>query len=95
MLSNLIWNAIKYNTKKWKINITYKDNELIIKDTWIGMKPNEIENIFDRFYKADRSRSTEGFGIWLSLVKKITDMNGWDIVVKSEKGKWSKFSIIF
>jgi signal transduction histidine kinase len=95
MLSNLIWNAIKYNTKKWKINIIYKNRELIIKDTWIGMTRNEIEHIFNRFYKADTSRNTEGFGIGLSLVKKIVDMYKWDIEVESEKDQWSKFRIKF
>jgi signal transduction histidine kinase len=51
------------------------------------MTQNEIEHIFNRFYKADTSRNTEGFGIGLSLAKKIADIYNWNITVESEKGK--------
>ncbi len=95
LLSNLIWNAIKYNKKDWKVNITYKDNKLTIKDTWIWMTTEEIEKIFDRFYKASVSRETEGFGIGLSLVKKIADIYNWEIEVNSIKGSGSSFVVKF
>ena len=95
LLSNLIWNAIKYNQKSWKIDILYKKWALTIKDTWIWISKDNVSKIFDRFYKADNSRNSKGFGIGLSLVKKISDIYKWEIKVESEEGKWSSFKIIF
>lgn len=94
-LSNLIWNAIKYNKVWWKINIIYENWKLIIEDNWIWIKEEELEKIFDRFYKSDESRNTDGFGIWLSLVKKVADLYKWKIYVETIKGKQTKFIIIF
>lgn len=94
-ISNIIWNAIKYNKIMWKIDIRYKNNSLIIKDTWIGIKKDDINKIWDRFYKSDNSRNTPGFGIWLSLVKKIWDIYNWKTSVDSEENIWTKFSIKF
>lgn len=94
-ISNIIGNAIKYNKIMWKIDIRYKNNLLIIKDTWIGIKQDNINKIWDRFYKIDNSRNTSWFGIWLSLVKKIWDIYNWKIKVESEENVWTRFSIKF
>ena len=94
-LSNIIWNSIKYNNFWWKIDIYYKKWELIIKDTWIWIQENDLEMIFDRFYKADKSRNSEWFWIGLSLVKKIAKIYKWKIRVVSEKTKWTTFMIKF
>jgi len=95
LLSNLIWNAVKYNMNDWKIDISYKDNQLTIKDSWVWIPTDDFNKIFDRFYKVDESRNTEGFGIWLSLVKKIVDIYSWDIEVDSEDWEGSSFVLSF
>lgn len=94
-LSNLLWNAIKYNKTRWRIDILYKNNELIIKDSWIWMKKAELNKIFNRFYKIDKSRNSEGFGIWLSLVKKISDTYNWKLKLESIEDKWTTISMKF
>ncbi len=94
-LSNLIWNAIKYNKKDGKIDISCKSSTLIIKDTWVWVDKKDINKVFDRFYKADKSRNTEWFWIWLSLVKKIADIYKWKININSEKWKWTEIIIKF
>ena len=94
-LSNLIWNAIKYNKKWWKIDIFCKNWTLIIKDSWIWIEDNDLNKIFDRFYKTDFSRNSEGFWIGLSLVKKIENIYKWKIIVKSKKNIWTSFIIKF
>lgn len=95
VLSNLIWNAIKYNKNSWGISIKYKSGQLIIEDTWIWIKKDEIEKIFDRFYKIDKSRNTEWFWIGLSLVKKIANVYNWEIKVKSKVWEKTSFGIKF
>jgi signal transduction histidine kinase len=92
-LSNIIWNSIKYNIKNWEINIKYHKWILNIKDTWIWIEKKDLDKIFDRFFKTDSSRNSEWFWIWLSLVKKISDIYKWKIKVKSEEKKWTEFII--
>lgn len=94
-LSNIIWNAIKYNSKKGTIDISYKHGKLSIQDSGIGIEESDIIKVFDRFFKADNSRSSEGFGIGLSLVKKISDIYNWNIQVSSKEKKGSCFTIKF
>jgi len=95
MLSNIVWNAIKYNKNNWKIDIKIDKTKLSIKDSWKWIPSSDLEKIFDRFYKVDRSRNSDGFGIWLSLVKKIADIYKWKIEVKSKKWEWTEFIIKF
>ena len=95
LLSNLIWNAIKYNKTNWKIDIIYKNWKLIIKDNWIWIYKSDIDKIFDRFYKVNDGRNAEWFWIWLSLVKKISDIYWWNINVDSIEWKCSSFFIRF
>lgn len=94
-LANIIWNAIKYNQSNWNLEIICKSSSLIIKDSWIWIEKKDINKIFDRFYKADKSRNTPWFGIWLSLVKKIADTYKWKLTLKSEKWKWTEFVVKF
>lgn len=94
-LSNIIWNAIKYNDDKWRIDISYENWKLTIKDSWIWIWKKDLDKIFDRFFKWDKSRNSEGFWIGLSLVKKIADIYRWNIEVKSVEMSWSSFVIKF
>ncbi len=92
-ISNIIWNAIKYNNSNGHIEVSYKNWELIIADSWIWIDEKDVGKIFDRFFKSDRSRESDGFGIWLSLVKKISEIYKWNIKVDSKKNKWTRFII--
>lgn len=94
-LSNIIWNSIKYNKIMWIVDINYKNNTLIIKDTWVWIKKSDLSKIWDRFFKSDNSRNSEWFGIWLSLVKKIWDIYWWNMSVNSKVWEGSEFSIKF
>lgn len=94
-LSNIIWNAIKYNKKDWKIDISYKVSELTIQDTGVWIDKKDLPKIFDRFYKADKSRNSEWFGIWLSLVKNIADLYKWKIGFESKDWEGTKVKIKF
>ena len=95
LFSNLLSNSIKYNNIWWKIDIILERNNLIIKDNWLGIKKENLEKIFDRFFMGRQSRNIEWHGIGLSLVKKIADIYEWKINVKSEENKGSEFIIEF
>lgn len=95
LLANLISNAVKYTQEEWTIDISLRKNILLIRDSWQGISAEEQEKIFHRFYQGEKVRSKEGFGIGLSLVKKIADTNGWKVEVESKPGAWSTFKVSF
>ena len=95
LISNLISNAIKYNTVWANIDITVGKKFIKITDQWEGISSEDKEKIFDRFFKAGSSREVWGFGIGLSLVKKIVDLYGWEIQVESKINKWTSFKVYF
>lgn len=100
LFSNILFNAIRYSEKNWEINISLTSwlNGWILKisDKWIWISKENIEKIFNRFFQECRSRESENwFWIWLSLVKKISDVYGLKISVESEKWVWTKFIIRF
>lgn len=95
VFTNLLSNAIKYNKANGMVTVELHKGRLAVADTGIGIAKDDIPHIFDRFYQVDDSRSRGGFGLGLSLVKKIVDVHGWDVSVKSAEGKGSRFVIAF
>lgn len=95
VISNILKNAIKYNKKDWKVTLSYSKNILSIKDTGIGIKEEHQEKIFERFFQWNSARSSEWYGIGLSLVKKICLSNKWEIEVISKLWEGTTFKIKF
>lgn len=99
MLTNLINNAYRYGKENGRIMISLKDMgntaELRVKDNGTGIKKEEIGKIFDRFYQSDNSRSGQGSGLGLSMVKEIVNFHDAKIKVNSELGVGSEFKVIF
>ncbi|HPA00306.1 MAG TPA: ATP-binding protein [Mesotoga prima] len=97
---NLVDNAIKYTPENGKIRIAAKLSEskerieIIVEDNGIGIQLEDMERIFDRFYRVDRARSqTRGTGLGLSIAKEIVKAHGGVISVKSSPGKGSTFKV--
>lgn len=67
--------------------------EISVEDTGIGIKENDLERIFERFYRADTSRNTEGTGLGLSIAKAIIDAHGGKIRAESHAGRGSCFTV--
>ena len=92
-------NAIKYSTKNSEviINLFNNKNNIILEviDNGIGISDEDINKIFDRFYRCDnaRSRQVSGTGLGLNIAQNIVDYYKGNIKVKSEIGKGSQFSI--
>ena len=96
-IKNLINNAMKYseNQSFVKLRLWEKDNLAIfeIEDHGCGMDEETQKHIYDRFYRADKSRNTPGFGLGLSLVQKITELHKGSISVKSKVNEGSVFTL--
>lgn len=102
ILRNLVSNAIKYNRPGGEINIDYSANDsfwqLQVADTGIGIAQKDVSRLFERFYRADDSRTKQrvsGTGLGLSIVKELVDAVGGLIDVKSQRGVGSTFTIEF
>lgn len=95
--TNLIQNAVKFSDSQSTIHISVWETAdaafFEIRDHGIGMTEEDLQHIFDRFYQADRSRSSEGVGLGLSLVRRILDMLGGSVKVTSVLHEGSVFRI--
>lgn len=97
LVRNLLTNAIKYNKDNVKIKISLNSKRLIIEDTGIGIPPDDLGRIFERFYRVDKGRSREmgGTGLGLAIVKHICMKYDFKFDVKSKVGIGTKFIISF
>ena len=101
MLSNLIRNAYRYGKEGGWIRVILKKTEtgilLSVEDNGIGMAEEELPKIWNRFYRADPSRSSArgGLGLGLSMVRQIVEIHGGRIRVESREGEGSKFIVFF
>lgn len=88
---NIIDNAIKFSNEGENIDIKVyeKDSNINveIKDHGIGMKEEELEKVYDRFYQIDKSHSKEGSGLGLAIVKRIVELSEGKIEIKSKENK--------
>lgn len=103
LITILVDNAVKFSPEERVVTVTNtvesnpKELVITIEDQGIGIHSVDLPHIFDRFYRADQSRSkqnTDGYGLGLSIAKKIVDMHKGKIAVASTHGKGTKFTIV-
>ncbi len=96
---NVLENAIKYTPDKGNVAVVLNVNNnkatLTIKDDGIGIPESDIEHIFKPFYRLNTKDKYKGFGLGLSLVKKIVDEIGGEITAECALNKGSEFNIVF
>lgn len=93
---NLLQNAVKFSPDGETIAVHCRQDDGVVvdvTDNGPGMDEETASRIFDRFYQADRSRSKDGVGLGLSLVKRIMDILGAKITVRTAPGEGSTFSV--
>ncbi len=99
MLLNLVENGVKYTPAGGQVTLSlYRDEDrarIVVEDTGRGLSPEELPRIFQRFYRGGNSgrRGSGGAGIGLAIVDWIVRAHGGEIMVESEVGKGSRFSV--
>jgi signal transduction histidine kinase len=91
VIGNLIRNAFSY-TETGTIAIRLKADRLVVSDTGIGIKADELARVFQRYYKGSASK---GSGIGLSLVKRICDRYGWEVLIESRENEGTTAQLLF
>ena len=96
ILVNLVENALKFTQPQGRIAIEAQPTpgwmEIRVKDTGIGVAPQHLPHLFERFYKADRSRRDVGTGLGLAIVKQLVEAHGGRITVESREGEGCNFT---
>lgn len=94
---NLLSNAIKYTNEHSVVTVevrrTATELQVRFEDTGVGMSQDAISHIFERFYRQDKSRTIEGNGLGLSIVKRIIDLHHYKIDVESQEDVGSVFTV--
>jgi len=98
VLHNLLVNAVAHTTEGDSISVTVGQQgnwvEVSVTDTGEGIPADDLQNIFERFYRVDKSRAraTGGTGLGLTIAKRLVEAHGGRIEVQSELGKGSRFA---
>lgn len=97
-IQNLITNAIRHSEEDSLIEVEtgMRENRVFVsvKDYGAGISEEDLPHIFKRFYKADKSRNSKGFGLGLPLAMKIAQKHGGTIIVESKEGAGSTFTLL-
>lgn len=98
---NLVSNAVRYTPEQGAIDVSWKMTEtgpqFVVRDTGIGIAPEHISRLTERFYRVDKSRSreTQGTGLGLAIVKHVLLRHGASLAIESAPGKGSAFTVRF
>lgn len=93
----LLDNAIKYSPQKTEITLTSQNTdhqvEIHVIDQGVGISQKDLPHVFNRFYRADKSRSTSGYGLGLSIAREIVNLHRGSIHVESLKDRGTDFTV--
>jgi two-component system sensor histidine kinase BaeS len=99
LVGNLVSNAVRHTPGGGSVTIRSRMDDawltIEVVDTGVGIAPDDLPKVFDRFWRADgsRSRATGGSGLGLAITRKLTEAHGGDIAVQSRPGKGTVFTV--
>jgi two-component system OmpR family sensor kinase len=97
VVANLLANAIQYNLPDGEVRVKLESQDglavLTVSDTGQGIAAEDLPRVFERFYRADKSRSTGGNGLGLAIAKAIVEAHGGTIEVASEENAGTTFTV--
>ncbi len=98
-VGNLLDNALRFTPEHGSIHVAVSKHnnafEVAVSDTGSGIAPEHLPRVFDRFYRAESSRGSDGAGLGLALVKSIVDLHGGSATIESEIGRGTTVKLTF
>ena len=98
VIRNLVNNAMKYSHEEGTVDVFLKKQdkkiEFTVRDYGQGMSETDTKHIFDRFYRTDKARNSDGFGLGLAISERIVEIHRGKILVESKEGEGSVFRVI-
>jgi len=98
-VGNLVDNALRFTPENGSIEIALADSptdfKVAVSDNGSGIAPEHLPRVFDRFYRAESSRGSDGAGLGLALVKSIVDLHGGSARIHSEPGRGTVVTLTF
>jgi two-component system heavy metal sensor histidine kinase CusS len=98
-VANLLDNALRFTPENGSIQIALSKHdarfEVAVSDNGCGIAPQHLPRVFDRFYRAESSRGSDGAGLGLALVKSIVDLHGGNATIHSEVGRGTTATLAF
>ena len=98
-VGNLVDNALRFTPENGSIQIALAEHatdfEVAVSDNGTGIAPEHLPRVFDRFYRAESSRGSDGAGLGLALVKSIADLHGGSARIQSEPNRGTTVTLIF
>ncbi len=97
IVGNLVRNAVRYNREEGSVTVLLTKEKFCVEDTGVGISQEDLGRIFERFYTVDKSHGGKngGFGLGLSIVKKLCQKQGWQLTVQSKLNEGTTFTVIF
>jgi signal transduction histidine kinase len=95
LASNLIENAIRYAGPGARLQVSVGQGTLVAADDGVGVSEEEVPRLFERFYRADRARTSRGTGLGLAIVKHIVNSAGGTVEATGERGGGLEIRCLF
>jgi two-component system, OmpR family, heavy metal sensor histidine kinase CusS len=98
-LGNLLDNALRFTPQNGSIHIAFSEHDdyfgVVVSDNGCGIAPEHLPRVFDRFYRVESSRGSDGAGLGLALVKSIVDLHGGSVKIESKIGHGTTVTLTF
>lgn len=95
IVSNLLDNAVKYNNPGGQVRVSLEEAgdkwRISVANTWPGIAPEHLVNLFERFFRAGQSSERQGHGLGLSLARELALAHGGDLVLQRSDREWTEF----
>jgi two-component system sensor histidine kinase MprB len=94
-VANLLENAVKWSPSDGRVDVELRDGELRVRDRGPGIDPEDLDRVFDRFYRAPAARSVPGSGLGLAIVRQVVEEHGGSVSAENAPDGGARFRVRF
>ncbi len=94
-VANLLENAVKWSPHGGRVDVELQDGELRVRDHGPGIDPEDLDRVFDRFYRAPAARAVPGSGLGLAIVRQVVEEHGGSVSAENAPDGGARFRVRF